>query len=460
MKKMILSLCMTIVIILLSGCTNGVYIGGVYHAAQQNEADSAVAPVLLTDATPDQPIPLSFPISIPIDSLVTMTIQDITPSGLSFFFENNTYKEFIYFPRYALYIRQNNAWQPVEPIIDWALFPDIVFGILPHSTTEIRTIDWQWLFGELSDGVYKFQKEIIFLRSPGDFDVFVREGRFSLFDNVAIVFTEARFPDQPPWGSFPPVQGNMQGNSLSVTMTLQDITPSGLSFFFENNSDRAYTHSPVYTLYVRRDNAWQPVEPIIDNSMFPALGLVLFPHSKTEIRAIDWQCLLGELPDGEYKIQTEIRRWRSLDDFDIYVMEQYFSLPQDDALDYAGFLELLAANGFLVEEGQERRGGTIDSPLSTVQRFVYVDDEMLRVEIYDSNEIMERAASLIGVHGVADPDFPGFLTFMVTWMPEASPRWFKRDLLIVFYGGNDSRIIDFLVENLTFFVGFDIDVDE
>ncbi|MCL1997055.1 MAG: hypothetical protein FWG63_12720 [Defluviitaleaceae bacterium] len=137
--------------------------------------------------------------------------------------------------------------------------------------------------------------------------------------------------------------------------------------------------------------------------------------------------------------------------------EHTTSETADDSFDYENFLELLTANGFSFEEGQIFPGGSMTAPLSAMAKFVYVEGEMLRVEIYDSNEIMEKASILIHISGVASPDWPNFLTFKVTWMPEASPRWFKRGSLIIFYGGNDSRVIDFLVENLTFFVGFDID---
>lgn len=136
------------------------------------------------------------------------------------------------------------------------------------------------------------------------------------------------------------------------------------------------------------------------------------------------------------------------------------SPPQSDIitdLDYAAFLELLEANGFIFEEGQEFPGGTWDSPLSAVQRLIYIDGESIRVEVFDSNEVMERASALIGITSVGNPDYPYLPTVQITWAPESSPRWFKRDLIIVFYAGNDSRIIDFLVENLTFFVGFEID---
>ena len=133
----------------------------------------------------------------------------------------------------------------------------------------------------------------------------------------------------------------------------------------------------------------------------------------------------------------------------------YPPTEHENMLNYTTFIELLEANGFIVEEGQEFPGGTIMSPLSILQRVIYVDGEMIRIEIYDSKEAMERASALIGVTSVGSPEYPNHPTFQITWDPESSPRWFKRDLIIVFYSGHESHLLDFLMENLEFFQGFD-----
>lgn len=255
-------------------------------------------------------------------------------------------------------------------------------------------------------------------------------------------------------------------NELDVTMFIQDISPSGLSFFFENSSDREYIYGADYALYIRRDNGWEPVERIIDMWFVPEIAFSILPNSKTEIRQIDWQWVFGDLSDGEYKIQKRLIFLRSTGgagnpaDFDTYIVRQYFSLPaqqMDNSLDYEGFLKLLEVNGFLFEEGQRTHGGTMFSPLSLMQQVVYVDGERLLIEIYYSNQVMERASALIGITSVGHPDYPYLPTLEISWAPGAYPRWFKRDLLIIHYIGSDSRIVDFLYENLTFFVGFDIE---
>jgi len=111
---------------------------------------------------------------------VAMVIQDVSPSGLSFSFENSTENEYLYGSHFVLYTFKNNSWERVEPIIENWGFTDEAYNILPNSTTDNTAVDWEWLFGELPSGEYKFQKEILFVRSPGDFDRFIVNAEFSI----------------------------------------------------------------------------------------------------------------------------------------------------------------------------------------------------------------------------------------------------------------------------------------
>ena len=52
--------------------------------------------------------------------------------------------------------------------------------LAPLQRTGATAVDWQWVFGKLPDGDYRFQKTILFIRSPGDYDSFVLEQEFSI----------------------------------------------------------------------------------------------------------------------------------------------------------------------------------------------------------------------------------------------------------------------------------------
>ena len=112
---------------------------------------------------------------------VTMSISSYTANGLSYFIENTTDRVYTYGAAFTLYKFANNTWELVEPTIDgyWA-FPSIGFDISPNSITEENIVDWVWLFGELPSGDYRFQKDILFIRQPGDFDRYVLVNYFTL----------------------------------------------------------------------------------------------------------------------------------------------------------------------------------------------------------------------------------------------------------------------------------------
>ena len=121
-------------------------------------------------------------------NLPSMWIDMVSPSGLWFFFENPSYREYLYGSDYSLLVRAGDEWQPVEPIIDNAGFTSEAYSILPYSNTkmEMKKIDWQWWLGELPDGEYRFQKNIMHLRGPGDFDVFALKWEFTLAGQTVI----------------------------------------------------------------------------------------------------------------------------------------------------------------------------------------------------------------------------------------------------------------------------------
>lgn|GEM_PF-5320052 len=119
-------------------------------------------------------------VAVETDFGVEMIIESVTPKGLSFFFENTTENEYTYGGDYLLYVNNNNSWEPVQPIIENWGFTSEGYPLFPDSKTDLTSIDWTWLYGELSSGEYRFQKTILYVRSLGDFDKYVFEQDFSL----------------------------------------------------------------------------------------------------------------------------------------------------------------------------------------------------------------------------------------------------------------------------------------
>lgn len=111
--------------------------------------------------------------------LPTLIIQDVTPTGLSFFFENSGDIEFGYSEEFVVYTLQDGEWIPV-PTIDDIAFTQPIYTIPPRSETTPRNASWYWIYGELPSGYYRFKKSILFLRDPGDFGSRVVYAEFTI----------------------------------------------------------------------------------------------------------------------------------------------------------------------------------------------------------------------------------------------------------------------------------------
>jgi len=241
---------------------------------------------------------------------------------------------------------------------------------------------------------------------------------------------------------------------IGVTMNALSFSSGGLSLFFENTSDNEYTYGSDYALYIFKNSTWEPVEPIIENWGFTSEGYSILPNSKTDKETVDWRWLFGDLPDGDYKFHKDILFIRKPGDFDRYTLEYNFTLPNiiGRKFDYAALLELLTANGFLYEEK-----GDANNFLSERGKLISLDNDnegSLTVYEYKTNEAMESDSNFVGKGGssIGSPDNDKIPNVEISWV--SYPYWFKKDLIIVLYVGEDSRIINLLHESFDFFAGY------
>lgn len=126
--------------------------------------------------------------------------------------------------------------------------------------------------------------------------------------------------------------GNIAAPSFAVapvSIIIQNVSPNGISFHFENKTENSYTYGEDYVLYVREGNDWRIVDPIIEKWGFNAIGYSLEPQSITDTITIDWHWLFGKLPLGEYKIQKAVLFIREPGDYDRFLVDQYFTIAHD-----------------------------------------------------------------------------------------------------------------------------------
>jgi hypothetical protein len=113
---------------------------------------------------------------------VKMTIKEgsVLPSGLTVVFENASQYQCIFGEFFILEKKINGAWYEVAVTINGNYgFRDIGYDLAAGEVRE-KEVDWQWLYGDLSNGEYRIVKDILNLRGAGDFDTYYLSWSFTI----------------------------------------------------------------------------------------------------------------------------------------------------------------------------------------------------------------------------------------------------------------------------------------
>lgn len=116
-------------------------------------------------------------------------MQTYSNTGLTFVFNNDTNNDYTYGADYKLYVFENGTWTDVPYIIDNWTFASIGYSLKSNTISEKIDADWLWLYGEIPDGKYKFEKTILFVREPGDYDTCPLSTEFELINGEPIKAT-------------------------------------------------------------------------------------------------------------------------------------------------------------------------------------------------------------------------------------------------------------------------------
>lgn len=116
---------------------------------------------------------------------VLVVLQTYNNKGLTFIINNDTENEYTYGNDYMLLVYKNGAWNNV-PCKNDLNFNTIGYILKPHSATDKITIDWEPFYGNIPDGKYKFDKTILFVRSPGDYDSYHISAEFELANGESV----------------------------------------------------------------------------------------------------------------------------------------------------------------------------------------------------------------------------------------------------------------------------------
>lgn len=75
---------------------------------------------------------------------------------------------------------KENGWQEAEYVIDGNMGWTEEAWMIPMESTTTWEVDWNWLYGELSDGKYRIGKEIMDFRGTGDYDTAIYFAEFEI----------------------------------------------------------------------------------------------------------------------------------------------------------------------------------------------------------------------------------------------------------------------------------------
>ncbi len=90
---------------------------------------------------------------------ITMTIDNVTPTGATILITDNTGEENVYGEWYRIEKFENETWQEVEVVAENPVFTAIGYLLDENNQLELQ-VNWDWLYGSLNSGRYRLIKEI------------------------------------------------------------------------------------------------------------------------------------------------------------------------------------------------------------------------------------------------------------------------------------------------------------
>ena len=102
---------------------------------------------------------------------LALSVKDITSEGLTVVFHQSGYEpkgDLITGSWFSLEKYENGVWQDVLRLTDSLMWTSEAYIITPGGTTEHKE-SWQALYGSLDKGRYRISKEILEVKSPGNY---------------------------------------------------------------------------------------------------------------------------------------------------------------------------------------------------------------------------------------------------------------------------------------------------
>lgn len=115
-------------------------------------------------------------------------------------------------------------------------------------------------------------------------------------------------------------------NLEDVSMTVKEVSTTGLTAVIKNDSKNECIYGEYYYLEKKYDGKWYEVPVAIEvNYGFEDIAYILPAEGDAEW-VVDWNWLYGSLETGEYRIIKDIHKENELKNYDTYYLAAEFTI--------------------------------------------------------------------------------------------------------------------------------------
>lgn len=220
-----------------------------------------------------------FSIAEATDADVTLTIEELTPTGMLLRqFVNDSGNSTVSYGNFFIEVLQDGQWIYLEPTVDIEpIFKDVKRNIPtshPAKDTDLAELDWTNLYGELPSGTYRVGNSYTFYSSTGN-RLCTAYAEFTVTEDIGIDLLLDRISD----------------NGISVSFLLDDSIGQGEYFF-----------AGVGLQQKNRSIHWEDILPLDDTAGGFDLAAVEYPDG-----SLLWDEAYHTLSEGNYRVCVALR---------------------------------------------------------------------------------------------------------------------------------------------------------
>ena len=207
---------------------------------------------------------------------ITLTAKDITPEGITVVTAQygGSYTDRITYGSYFWVEKQTNGkWEALPYIHDNIGFTDLGYELNRDSTREEK-INWNYMYGALSAGTYRYAKEFY----GGEKKTLYAE--FTLDAETA--------------------------STLGVTMWVKENNTEKMTLMisqFGGSTDEQIWYDPAFVIERKSGDKWEEMPTLTGQPpTWNALAHILNRNTDTEVKVTWGEFIYGTLPEGDYRI--------------------------------------------------------------------------------------------------------------------------------------------------------------